>query len=78
MYPQDMTRAILNLVSNSLYALIKRNGESVNRYEPILSASTRNISKDRVEIRIRDNGGGIPPAIKDKIFNPFFTTKPPG
>jgi len=78
MYPQDMTRAILNLVSNSLYALIKRNGESINGYEAILSASTRNISNDRVEIRIRDNGGGIPPAIKDKIFNPFFTTKPPG
>ena len=78
MYPQDMTRAILNLVSNSLYALIKRNGELGKGYEPTLTASTKNIGGDRVEIRIRDNGGGIPAEIRDRIFNPFFTTKPPG
>ena len=78
MYPQDMTRAILNLVSNSLYALIKRNAELGKDYEPTLTASTKNIGGDRVEIRIRDNGGGIPAEIKDRIFNPFFTTKPPG
>ena len=78
MYPQDITRAILNLISNSLYALIRRNGELGNGYEPTLTASTRNIGEDRVEIRIRDNGGGISPEIKDRIFNPFFTTKPPG
>ena len=78
MYPQDLTRAILNLVSNSLYALIKRNGELGKDYEPTLTASTKNIGDDRVEVRIRDNGGGIPAKIRDRIFNPFFTTKPPG
>ena len=78
MYPQDMTRAILNLVSNSLYALIKRSAELGKGYEPTLTASTMHIEGDRVEIRIRDNGGGIPAEIKDRIFNPFFTTKPPG
>lgn len=78
MYPQDITRAVLNLISNSLYALIRRNGESGPSYEPTLAASTKDIGDDRVEIRIRDNGGGISPEIKDRIFNPFFTTKPPG
>jgi signal transduction histidine kinase len=61
-----------------LYALIKRNGELGKEYEPTLTASTKNIDGDRVEIRIRDNGGGIPAEFRDKIFNPFFTTKPPG
>jgi two-component system NtrC family sensor kinase len=49
----------------------------LDSYEPTLAAVTRNLG-DSVEIKIRDNGGGIPPEVKEKIFNPFFTTKPPG
>jgi signal transduction histidine kinase len=77
-FPQDITRVLLNLISNGFYAAIKRN-EQVNggNYEPTLTASTRNLG-DSIEIRIRDNGTGISEVVKDKIFNPFFTTKPAG
>jgi len=77
-FPQDITRVLLNLISNGFYAAAKRKAE-VNKedYESILTASTRNLGGS-VEIRIRDNGSGIPPEVKEKIFNPFFTTKPAG
>ena len=77
-FPQDITRALLNLISNGFYAATKRKAE-VNEgdYEPTLTAATKNLG-DRVEIRIRDNGTGIPPDVKEKMFNPFFTTKPAG
>jgi len=75
-FPQDITRVLLNLISNGFYAATKRNAEA-NGGEPTLSAATKNLG-DRVEIRIRDNGTGIPPEVKEKIFNPFFTTKPAG
>jgi two-component system NtrC family sensor kinase len=77
LFPQEITRVLLNLISNGVYATAKKaqaNGES---YKPTLAASTKNLG-DRVEIKIRDNGTGIPPEIKDKMFNPFFTTKPAG
>src|SRR5262249_26768854 len=74
-FPQDITRALLNLVSNGFYAATKRRGEG--EYEPTLAAATKNLG-DRVEITIRDNGTGIPPDVKEKMFNPFFTTKPAG
>ncbi len=77
LFPQEITRVLLNLISNGFYAAIKRKGEISEGYEPTLAAVTRNLG-DRVEIRIRDNGSGIPPEVKDKMFNPFFTTKPPG
>ena len=78
LFPQEMTRVLLNLISNGFYAATKRKAEAkFDGYEPTLAAVTRNLG-DRVEIRIRDNGGGIPPDVREKIFNPFFTTKPPG
>ena len=77
-FPQDITRALLNLISNGFYAATKRKAETNGGdYEPTLAAATKNLG-DRVEIRIRDNGTGIPPEVKEKMFNPFFTTKPAG
>jgi signal transduction histidine kinase len=77
LFPQEITRALLNFISNGFYAATKRRAENGGNYEPILAASTKNLG-DRVEIIIRDNGIGIPPDLKAKIFNPFFTTKPAG
>ena len=77
-FPQEITRALLNLISNGFYAATKRKADANGGdYEPTLAAVTKNLG-DRVEIRIRDNGTGIPPEVKDKLFNPFFTTKPAG
>jgi two-component system, NtrC family, sensor kinase len=77
-FPQDITRALLNLISNGFYAATKRKADgNGGDYEPTLAAATRNLG-DRVEITIRDNGIGIPPDVKEKMFNPFFTTKPAG
>jgi GAF domain-containing protein len=77
-FPQDITRVLLNLISNGFYAATKRKAEgNGGDYEPILTASTKNLG-DRVEISIRDNGMGIPPEVKEKLFTPFFTTKPAG
>jgi GAF domain-containing protein len=76
-FPQDITRVLLNLISNGFYATTKRKAEAGDGYEPTLVTSTRSLG-DRVEIRVRDNGTGIPPEVKEKIFNPFFTTKPAG
>jgi signal transduction histidine kinase len=77
-FPQEITRALLNLISNGFYAATKRKErENSDGYEPTLAASTKNLG-DCVEIIIRDNGIGIPPEVKEKMFNPFFTTKPAG
>jgi GAF domain-containing protein len=78
LFPQEITRVLLNLISNGFYAATKRKGQAGNEdYEPTLAAATKNLG-DRVEIRIRDNGTGIPPEVRDKMFNPFYTTKPAG
>ena len=77
-FPQDITRVLLNLISNGFYAATKRRAEiNGGDYEPTLAAATKNLG-DRVEITIRDNGTGIPADVKEKMFNPFFTTKPAG
>jgi signal transduction histidine kinase len=78
LFPQEITRVILNLVSNGFYAVTKRRKEDGEPgFEPTLRASTKNLGES-VEIRIRDNGTGIPAEVKEKMFNPFFTTKPAG
>jgi two-component system NtrC family sensor kinase len=77
-FPQEITRALLNLISNGFYAATKRKAETNGGdYEPTLAAATKNLGNS-VEIRIRDNGTGIPPEAREKLFNPFFTTKPAG
>jgi GAF domain-containing protein len=76
-YPQEMTRVFLNLISNGFYAATKRKASAGDGFEPTLTASTKNLG-NAVEVRIRDNGTGIPPEVKEKMFNPFFTTKPAG
>jgi signal transduction histidine kinase len=77
-FPQDITRVLLNLISNGFYAATKRKEQDDgDGYEPTVTAATRDLG-DRVEISIRDNGTGIPPEVKEKMFNPFFTTKPTG
>ena len=77
-FPQEITRVLLNLISNGFYAVTKRKAElGSDGFEPTLVAGTKGLG-NRVEIRIRDNGAGIPPEVRDKMFNPFFTTKPAG
>jgi signal transduction histidine kinase len=77
-FPQEITRAFINLISNGFYAASKRKADNGDLdFEPELTASTKDLG-NYVEIRVRDNGNGIPPEVKDKIFNPFFTTKPAG
>ena len=77
-FPQDIRRALLNLIANGFYAATRRRAETNGGdYEPTLTASTKNLG-DRVEISIRDNGTGMTPDVKEKMFNPFFTTKPTG
>ena len=77
LYPQEITRVFLNLISNGFYAANKRKESGEEGFEPALSATTKSLGNS-VEIRIRDNGTGIPPEVKEKMFNPFFTTKPAG
>ena len=78
LFPQEITRAFLNLIANGVYAATRRKTEEKEPgFEPTLRATTKNLGTT-VEIRIRDNGTGIPAEVQEKMFNPFFTTKPAG
>ena len=75
--PQDIGRVILNLITNAFYVVNEKKNSGVENYEPTVSVSTKKIN-GKVEIMVTDNGNGIPQNIIDKIFQPFFTTKPTG
>ena len=75
--PQDISRVFLNIINNACYAANEKKQRSGKDFAPTLNVSTKKLM-DKVEIRIRDNGNGIPDSIKKQIFNPFFTTKPTG
>ncbi len=75
--PQDIGRVILNLITNAFYAVNEKRTTNNESYEPTVTVTTKKLS-DKIEIRVKDNGNGIPQKILDKIFQPFFTTKPTG
>ena len=75
--PQDIGRVLLNLYNNAFYVVTEKKKQVGDEYEPTVSVSTKK-SNGKVEIRVKDNGNGIPQKVVDKIFQPFFTTKPTG
>ncbi|MEP7374755.1 MAG: HAMP domain-containing sensor histidine kinase [Chitinophagaceae bacterium] len=75
--PQDIGRVVLNLINNAFYAVDEKKKRQPDGYEPTVSVSTRKVN-EKVEVRVKDNGSGIPQKVVDKIFQPFFTTKPTG
>ena len=75
--PQEIGRVILNLMNNAFYAVAEKKKMAGPNFEPIVKVSTKKIAEN-VEIKIKDNGNGIPQKILNKIFQPFFTTKPSG
>jgi signal transduction histidine kinase len=77
LYPQEISRVLLNLISNSFHAVTARKADAPDGYEPRLRVETRDLG-DNVEIRIKDNGTGIADDVREKLFTPFFTTKPAG
>ena len=76
-FPQDIGRVILNLITNAFYATNEKSHQNIEGYEPTVTVSTKKV-EDKVEIKVADNGNGIPQKVLDKIFQPFFTTKPTG
>jgi signal transduction histidine kinase len=75
--PQDIGRVILNLINNAFYTVNEKRKQVSNGYEPMVTVTTKKIN-DKIEISVKDNGSGIPQKVLDKIFQPFFTTKPTG
>ena len=74
---QDIGRVILNLITNAFYAVTEKNKLMLDGYEPTITVSTKRMN-DKVEVRVKDNGTGIPQKALEKVFQPFFTTKPTG
>jgi two-component system, NtrC family, sensor kinase len=75
--PQDMGRVLLNLYNNAFYAISEKKKQESEAYKPTISVKTKRTC-DKVEVRVKDNGNGIPQKVLNKIFQPFFTTKPTG
>jgi signal transduction histidine kinase len=75
--PQDMGRVLLNLINNAYYTVTEKKKQIQNGYEPTVTVSTER-NNGAIKIKVKDNGNGIPQKIMDKIFQPFFTTKPTG
>ena len=75
--PQDIGRVVLNLLTNAFYVVDEKMKTGVQNYDPTVSISTKKVG-DKVEIKVTDNGNGIPQNVLEKIFQPFFTTKPTG
>ena len=75
--PQEMGRVILNLINNAFYAVTEKKKQNIQGFEPTVTVTTKRLN-GKAEIKVMDNGNGIPQAILDKIFQPFFTTKPTG
>ena len=75
--PQEIGRVLLNLINNAFYAVSEKEKQAGEGYEPTVAITTKKVG-DNVEIKVKDNGNGIPHKVLDKIFQPFFTTKPPG
>jgi signal transduction histidine kinase len=82
--PQDIGRVILNLINNAFYAVDEKQRQNLNGYDPTVVVSTKTVKPPsggvgaKIEIKVADNGNGIPQKVLDKIFQPFFTTKPTG
>src|SRR5204863_9003760 len=75
--PQDIGRVVLNLINNAFYAVSEKKKQNTNGFEPTVSVSTKK-ENGKIEVSVKDNGNGIPQKVLDKIFQPFFTTKPTG
>jgi signal transduction histidine kinase len=75
--PQEIGRVILNLINNAFYAVSEKTKQNIDGYEPTVLVRTKKIN-GKIEVSVKDNGDGIPDSIREKIFQPFFTTKPTG
>jgi two-component system NtrC family sensor kinase len=75
--PQELGRVVLNLITNAFYSVTEKKKLNIEDYEPTVWVATKKLP-DKIEIRVRDNGMGVPQKVLDKIFQPFFTTKPVG